>query len=268
MAVSSTTIAGNSPYGVKTAFDSSGRWRRPRPLPADEPSAATDVRDSEPADARADELADELADERLARSLRDPVAPAHAPASALEQDLSVTDDSTGAAIRDQLLAELAEDAAPRGFRIAWDLLGSRDEAEDAVQEALARACEQRRRIRDPQAIRAWFYRVLTNHCMRILRRRRLRRLFFGAQKPADDIRPSSAREAGPDRQLAHSREVAQLLRVLDDLPAKQRTALLLRYGHELPVADIADMLGVRPATIKTHLVRGLRRLRKLMEQKS
>jgi RNA polymerase sigma-70 factor (ECF subfamily) len=41
---------------------------------------------------------------------------------------------------------------------------------------------------------------------------------------------------------------------------------VLRYGHDLPVADIATLLGVEPATAKTHLVRGLARLRDLMEE--
>ena len=47
---------------------------------------------------------------------------------------------------------------------------------------------------------------------------------------------------------------------------QQRTALVLRYGHDLPVAEVADLLGVELATAKTHLVRGLARLRDLMEE--
>ena len=187
-------------------------------------------------------------------------------ASEVEASPAVSGKRDKTAMRELLLAELATEAAPRGFRIARDLLGSRDEAEDAVQEALARACEQCHRIREPKAMRGWFYRVLTNLCMRSLRRRRLRRLLFGAAQPEDDIRPAAAQQLGPDRQLSHTREVAQLIRALDVLPTKQRAVLLLRYGHELPVADIADMLGVRPATVKTHLVRGLRRLRTTMEK--
>ena len=53
---------------------------------------------------------------------------------------------------------------------------------------------------------------------------------------------------------------------LDDLSPQQRTALVLRYGHDLPVPEIAAMLGVELATAKTHLVRGLARLRDLMEE--
>lgn len=273
MAVSSTTSAGSSHYGIKSAFDSSGRWRSPLSLPADLEAAAREpAMDSagaaigpageadgpERCDAAIDRSGDTSGDTSEAR-----VRARASSANELEQGPRVTGKAVA---REQLLAELAADAAPRGLRIAWDLLGNREEAEDAVQEALARACEQCHRIREPKAIRAWFYRVLTNLCMRALRRRRVRRLFFGAQKNADAERPDTAQQPSPDRHLSHTREVTQLYRALDDLPAKQRTALLLRYGHELTVAEIADMLAVRPATVKTHLVRGLRRLRKTMER--
>ena len=53
---------------------------------------------------------------------------------------------------------------------------------------------------------------------------------------------------------------------LDQLSSQQRTALVLRYGHDLPVAQVAELIGVEVATVKTHLVRGLARLRDLMEE--
>ena len=167
--------------------------------------------------------------------------------------------------RERLLAELATSAAPRGLRIALDLLGDRAGAEDAVQEALARACESCDRLREPGAASGWFFRILTNVCLRALRRRKLKRLFLGRRSPTEE---ASKPDDRADRTLARQSDVAGMLGALDKLPVKQRTALLLRYGHDLPVAEIADMLDVKPATVKTHLVRGLRRLRKLMEHSS
>lgn len=186
--------------------------------------------------------------------------------------------------RDIILGRLVNHAAERGMRIAYDLLGSRDQAEDAVQEALARACEACHRVREIDAAEGWFYRVLTNVCMRSLRRRRLRRFVFGrtglggrlgrtTETSSSEWAESASSPPGvassvpsPDSVLARQREHASLIRALDQLPTKQRTALLLRYGHELSVTDIADMLGVKPATAKTHLVRGLRRLRQIMNR--
>jgi RNA polymerase sigma-70 factor (ECF subfamily) len=143
--------------------------------------------------------------------------------------------------------KLAASSAERGFRIAVDLLGNRAEAEEAVQEALARACESIDRLRDRAALRGWYFRVLTNICMRILRRRRMRRAVWGWWRE-------------PESPIA-GMETRALMAGLETLPAKQKAALLLRYGHDLSVAEVAEMLGVTPETAKTHLARGLRKLR-------
>ncbi|HWN69122.1 MAG TPA: sigma-70 family RNA polymerase sigma factor, partial [Haliangium sp.] len=142
---------------------------------------------------------------------------------------------------------------------------------DAVQEALARACEAADRLREPDAIEGWFYRVLTNVCLRVLRRRRFRR-WLGWRGAADDLPDEppgvdpAPRAPRADDALAQRQEIAHLLDQLDALPAQQRVALVLRYGHDRSIAEIADMLDVKPATIKTHLVRGMRRLRAALEQ--
>ncbi|MEZ4400650.1 MAG: sigma-70 family RNA polymerase sigma factor [Kofleriaceae bacterium] len=186
--------------------------------------------------------------------------------------------------RARLLTELAAAPARRAYGIAYDLLGNRAEAEEAVQDALARACESLAELRDAEAAPAWFLRIVTTTCLRVLRRRRLRRAVFGRWLE----RVNDAGEATPvegdglptaelgarlhgrapataDVALDHHHDIAALLRGLDDLPAQQRAALVLRYGHDLPVPEVAAALDVGVATAKTHLVRGLARLRALME---
>jgi len=193
--------------------------------------------------------------------------------------------SSGADARSRLLAELAAGPARRGYGVAYDLLGNRAEAEEAVQEALARACENIGDLRDPAAAPAWFLRIVTSMCLRTLRRRRLRRTLFGwlergageTAAPSEDLADGDqsgvaplvhATEAvpGPHASFSDRERLSALLSSLDDLPAKQRAALVLRYGHDLSVPEVAHMLGVEQATAKTHLVRGLARLRDLMEE--
>jgi len=147
---------------------------------------------------------------------------------------------------------------------------------DWNQEALARACESYGRLREPLAAEAWFMRVLVNVCMRALRRRRVRRvvrgLWPGADRGAleDEIDPYQGADdpeaLAADELLAQRAEVTRLMRALDQLPGKQRAALVLRYGHDLSVPEVAEMLGVGGGTAKTHLVRGLRRLRTVMRR--
>ena len=180
--------------------------------------------------------------------------------------------------RSRLLAELAGTPARKGYGVAYDLLRNRAEAEEAVQEALARACESIADLRDPGAAPAWFLRIVTTMCLRTLRRRKLKRTLFGwlpgkedeakADAGTDAIAERVHAPAGPApaEALVDHETLGALLGRLDDLSAQQRTALVLRYGHDLPVPEIAEMLGVELATAKTHLVRGLARLRDLMEE--
>jgi RNA polymerase sigma-70 factor, ECF subfamily len=199
--------------------------------------------------------------------------------------LTVTTDDDA---RGRLLSELAAGPARKGYAIAYDLLGNRAEAEEAVQEALARACESIGDLRDPAAAPAWYLRIVTTVCLRNLRRRKLRRTIFGRfgwfgsdEARGDDEAPVAAAPddvAGmvhsltnspvPGEALEDRQQLATLIESLDGLSAQQRAALVLRYGHDLPVPEVAQLLGVELATAKTHLVRGLARLRDLMEEKS
>jgi len=204
--------------------------------------------------------------------------------------MTITTGETGARssvradARARLLAELATNPARKGYGIAYDLLGNRAEAEEAVQDALARACESIGDLRDPAAAPAWFLRIVTTQCLRTLRRRRLRRRLFGwmGRKDADGVdaapvhetagtddiaeRMHSTNGPAPREVLSDREELGALMGKLSDLSPQQRTALVLRYGHDLPVAEVAQLLGVELATVKTHLVRGLARLRDLMEE--
>ncbi len=189
--------------------------------------------------------------------------------------------------RGRLLAELAAAPARKGYGIAYDLLGNRAEAEEAVQEALAKACENINDLREPAAAQGWFLRIVTTQCLRNLRRRRLKRKLLGwlpgamTDKEVDAAPSASGTELNvPDvaermhasadaapRELMVDRQVlGAMLSKLDTLSTQQKTALVLRYGHDLPVGEVATLLGVELATAKTHLVRGLARLRELMEE--
>ena len=192
------------------------------------------------------------------------------------------DVGTRADARSRLLGELAGAPARKGYGIAYDLLGNRAEAEEAVQEALARACESIADLREPAAAPAWFLRIVTTMCLRTLRRRRLRRAVRlvahkdGDRRCADERghrhrrhRGAHAREETTRARCQRSserEELSAMLERLEELSPQQRTALVLRYGHDLPVSQIAELLGVELATAKTHLVRGLARLRDLMEE--
>ena len=197
---------------------------------------------------------------------------------------------TPAQRRERLLGQLVAASARRGFAVAVDLLGDRAEAEDAVQEALVRACRGVAGLREEAALEGWFMRTLVNQCLHVLRRRRVWRFVRGlwpaspstststsmsmsmsmsmstststsTSEPASDV-------PGADEQLVQQAELARLHQVMERLPARQRVALVLRHGQGLSVAEVAELLGVGEGTVKTHLVRGLARLRRELRRRS
>jgi RNA polymerase sigma-70 factor (ECF subfamily) len=168
--------------------------------------------------------------------------------------LVVTSIARVEADRDAAVRRLVDEASRGGFAIAFDLLGDRAQAEDAVQDALEKTLAGYHRLRDPEALHGWFYRVLTNGCIGMLRRRRVVAAFarlVGAR--GEPVAPAAA---DPDH--------ARLMGALEGLPAMQKAAVVLRYGHDLGVDEIAGLLDVGSETVKTHLKRALVRLRAQM----
>lgn len=132
--------------------------------------------------------------------------------------------------------------------------GSRAAAEDAVQEALARAWERSERGEHIESLGAW----VTTVAMNLIRSRWRRAL---AERRARDRAPE------PAPILAADEEAMDLRRALADLPPRQREVTVLRYllGHD--VAGVAEILGVSQGTVKTSLHRARRTLAEALGEK-
>jgi RNA polymerase sigma-70 factor (ECF subfamily) len=164
---------------------------------------------------------------------------------------------------DDVLARLAGQLGERAIRVATAITGDRAEAEDCVQEALARSWQHRQELPDEARARGFAMRVVVNLALRARRRRRVRRALDRLVALA--VATRVPREATPpDEWLVDHERRAQLLGSLERLSAMQRTAIALRYGGELSVSEVAAVLGIGEASVKTHLVRGLERLRELI----
>jgi RNA polymerase sigma-70 factor (sigma-E family) len=129
--------------------------------------------------------------------------------------------------------------------VAYCVLGDREEAEDAAQEALARTYVHWARA--SANAEGWVARVAANQAIAIIRRRR-RRLPFMA--------PSTL--PGPDT----SAERLALQEALRSLPRRQREVVVLRYLADVPEAEVALTLGCTVGTVKQHASRGLAALRR------
>ena len=141
---------------------------------------------------------------------------------------------------------------PALLRFGHVLTGNPLDAEDLVQEALAKSLRRWRRVRadDPGA---YVRRVMVNTHLTQWRR-------WGAR-----VRPGDAPEVVmDDGRLRRGEEWDALRRALALLPARQRIVLALRYLEDLPDPVIAELLGCQPGTVRSLASRGLAALRPLM----
>ncbi len=171
---------------------------------------------------------------------------------------SVAQDSLGDR-RDRWLSRFVDQHGESAHRTAFRLLRDREDARDAVQDALSLAFRRWAELRSEVAARSWFFRILVNQCMSRLRRRAVR-------DRALELLGHRAMALPPDQTVPADFSEHVLPHLLK-LPLKQRTAIILRYGDERTVLEIAEAMGVSTDTIRTHLKRGLSRLRTQIESK-
>ncbi|MDP9400966.1 MAG: sigma-70 family RNA polymerase sigma factor, partial [Actinomycetota bacterium] len=125
--------------------------------------------------------------------------------------------------------------------------GSRQDAEDIVQDVFLRACGALGADERPVTLRAWLYRVAHNRCIDQLRR--------PAPAPAEAVDTPGAHADDAMAEAERREDLRQLVADLRRLPAQQRSALLMRELEGLPYADLADALGTTVPAVKSLLVR-------------
>lgn len=152
-----------------------------------------------------------------------------------------------------LIDSLAEHVA--GLRrYAFALLGSRQEAEDLVQETLARAIAAAGSFRQTGSLRAWLFSIMHNAFISGVRGHR------PLERELDEIRPELVQ---PPSQVARL-EVRDVLAALQQLPESQREALVLIAMEEFSYEEAARVLGIPLGTLTSRLARGRETLRRIM----
>jgi RNA polymerase sigma-70 factor, ECF subfamily len=162
----------------------------------------------------------------------------------------------------------------------YRMLGSADEAEDAVQETYLRAWRGYDAFEHRSSVRSWLYRIATNACLTALEQRGRRALPSGLGAPAldPDAPPGPAEpsvdwldpmpdalvtpESDDPAAIVAAREWLRLALIasLQYLPARQRAVLLLREVLGFPAAEVASMLGTSTPAVKSALQRARARL--------
>jgi len=150
---------------------------------------------------------------------------------------------------------LVERYQRKAFAVATRLMGSRADAEDAVQQAFLRLYASRASYDPRWRLNTWFYRILTNACIDSLRRVRSTVPLDGQEFPTADT---------PERAMVKREQDTLLQSALATVPVEARIVLTLYYGEGRTYREIAAIRGIAVNTVKTHLRRGRAALRKAL----
>jgi RNA polymerase sigma-70 factor (ECF subfamily) len=169
---------------------------------------------------------------------------------------------------EQLLASAQEVA----YRFSRTVCGGPDDAEDVMQDALLKTFRYVRTIRAPDAFRTWLFRTVRNACL--IKRRR------GVGEPArllslDEVRPAPEGEPrprevadparGPDELVMNAALRRRLGAALRQLPPAYRAIVFLREMEGLSTREVAEVVGLSEANVKTRLHRARLQLRRHLD---
>lgn len=134
------------------------------------------------------------------------------------------------------------------LRLAYSMLNDRGEAEDATQEALTSAWRKLHQLRPGMPVRPWLLAIVMNRCRNVRRGR-----WFHVLRLPDPGRPAEV----TDRHM----ERIDIDRGLARLSQRDRQALFLHFYLDLPIDEVAHVLGISPGAAKGRIYRACHRLR-------
>jgi RNA polymerase sigma-70 factor (ECF subfamily) len=149
------------------------------------------------------------------------------------------------------LEDLVEKHSALLFRIAYSVLRNLQDAEDAVQETFLRALRHQKKLAQVADTRAWLARV----AWRVALDRRRRRPEVPLEEAAAAVQELWAAGAASDRIAADRQMMALLEGLIAGLPAELRQALTLSTVEEMPAAEVATVLEIPEATVRTRVFR-------------
>ncbi|CAH1058906.1 RNA polymerase sigma factor [Paenibacillus pseudetheri] len=143
------------------------------------------------------------------------------------------------------------------YRLAYSYVKNREDALDIVQDSIYKAMDNLELLKNPDAVKSWFYRIVVNTSLDFLRR----------NKKVQTMEPEMIDVYCPGAEDVYSD--IDLKRTLEDLPTKYRSVIVLRYFEDMKISEVAEVLNENTNTIKTRLYQALQLLRvKLKDEAS
>jgi RNA polymerase sigma-70 factor, ECF subfamily len=168
----------------------------------------------------------------------------------------------------ELFAELVAHQQRRAVRIAYHYLRDPHDADEAVQDAFVKVFTHIGTYREEYPFEVWFTRILVNGCldMRKARARRLRWMVPESTSLAGVPFEAVASGPSPEQRLVSSERAQQISAAVDRLPERQRAVFTLCHLAEHSTQEVSQALGLSEATVRVHLFRAVRKLRKMLDR--
>ncbi|HJA92221.1 MAG TPA: sigma-70 family RNA polymerase sigma factor [Candidatus Eisenbergiella merdipullorum] len=146
----------------------------------------------------------------------------------------------------------------KAYRLAYSYVQDRDAALDVVQNAVCQALEKCWGVKNPAALKTWYYRIIVNEALQYLRKNR-REISTQPEEMKEEAYLEDGYERADDED---ARVFAQVLK----LSPEMKTVVILRFYEQMGLAEIAKVTGTNLNTVKTRLYAALKKLRKSLEE--
>lgn len=161
----------------------------------------------------------------------------------------------------QAFAQLVETYKQPVYNIAYRMLGSAGEAEDASQEVFLRSYMKLASYDRSRKFSTWLFSITSNYCIDMLRRRR------ATMVDLDDVEfVLESSDIGPEQHAVAQEERASIASAIMALAPAYRLVTVLRYYNDLPYEEIQRITGLNETTVKTRLFRARKMIKERLAQ--
>ncbi|MGZ4163269.1 MAG: RNA polymerase sigma factor [Tumebacillaceae bacterium] len=153
------------------------------------------------------------------------------------------------------MTEFLRELEPFVYRVCYHLTGHQHDAEDLAQDALLKVCRHLHTYRGDCAIQSWIYRIILNQQRDAVRKKKGVTLV--------EITETASTTEGFEGSVSLRMVVQELLQELEGV---DRQIFILRFQEDMPLKEIAEVLEMKEATVKTRIFRLRDRLREYLKQ--
>lgn len=146
------------------------------------------------------------------------------------------------------------------YRYLFDM----EEARDATQDVFIKAYHGLKNWEPKAQFHTWLYRIAINHCLNLLRRRKIVK-FQTLDSPSS--KPLISSNAGDERLMQKQHEL-RIKKYINRLPESQRTVIILYFYQQLSYREIADVLKISLSSVESRLFRAKKKLAKIIRSEN